>query len=137
MKTAEISPDGSSAQVKYGKSDLETLVGYILLVGMLLAMALILAGLTWHWAATGHLQLQSLVSGMNLFQFVWADIQQVTSGSWRPELLLKLGIAVLMLTPYVRVMISMFYFALAERNWKYTVFTGVVFSILTYSLFLR
>ncbi len=137
MKTAETSTDGSLAHAKTGKFAMETLVGYILLVGVLLAMALILVGLMWHWAATGHLQIQSLTSGMDLFQFVWADIQRASSDSWRPGLLLKLGIAVLMLTPYVRVMISMLYFAFAERNWKYTVFTGIVFSVLTYSLFLR
>lgn len=137
MKRAESSMDSRPAHVKTGKLEMETLVGYILLVGVLLAIALILVGLIWHWAVTGQLQLQSLISGMNLFQFVWSDIQQAGSGSWRPDLLVKLGIAVLMLTPYVRVMISMFFFALAERNWKYTVFTGVVFSVLTYSLFLR
>ena len=116
---------------------MEMLVGYILLVGVLLAMALMLAGLIWNLAATGHLQIQSLLSQMNFFQFVWTDMQRIGSGSWRPGLLLKLGIGVLMLTPYVRVTISMFYFAVAERNWKYTIFTGIVFSILTYSLFLR
>ncbi len=137
MKTAETSMDGSPTQLKTGKFDMETLVGYILLVGVLLATGLILAGLIWHWAATGQLQLQSVLSGMNLFQFVWTDIQQLGSGSWRPGLLVKLGIAVLLLTPYVRVMISMLYFALAEHNWKYTIFTGIVFSVLTYSLFLR
>ena len=32
---------------------------------------------------------------------------------------------------------AMLYFAVADRNWKYTLFTGFVFTILTYSLFLR
>lgn len=117
--------------------DMDTLVGYILLVGVLVSMALLLAGLVWHWAMTGNLQLQVAVAGMNLFQFVWADVSQAVSGAWRPGLLIKLGIAALMLTPYVRVLVSMFYFAMVERNWKYTVFTGIVFSVLTYSLFLR
>jgi hypothetical protein len=31
----------------------------------------------------------------------------------------------------------MVYFAVAERNIKYTVFTGFVLAVLTYSLFLR
>jgi hypothetical protein len=29
---------------------------------------------------------------------------------------------------------SMFYFALAKQNWKYTIFTDVVFVVVTYSL---
>jgi hypothetical protein len=37
----------------------------------------------------------------------------------------------------VRVLASMLYFLLAARNWKYTVFTAFVLTILTYSLFLR
>ena len=42
-----------------------------------------------------------------------------------------------MLTPYVRVAASMLYFGIAEHNWKYTLFTLFVFTVLTYSLFLR
>jgi uncharacterized membrane protein len=41
-----------------------------------------------------------------------------------------------MLTPYIRVLASLLYFAFVERNRKYTVFTGFVFAVLTYSLFL-
>ena len=43
----------------------------------------------------------------------------------------------LLLTPYVRVLASMLYFALVERNLKYSVFTAFVLLVLTYSLFLR
>jgi uncharacterized membrane protein len=48
-----------------------------------------------------------------------------------------MGIGVLMLTPFVRVLASVFYFAFVEHNWKYTLFTAFVLSVLTYSLFLR
>jgi uncharacterized membrane protein len=40
-----------------------------------------------------------------------------------------------MLTPYVRVLASMLYFVLVERNVKYGLFTGFVLAVLTYSLF--
>ena len=43
----------------------------------------------------------------------------------------------LLLTPLVRVLASLLFFALAERNWKYALFTGFVLAVLTYSLFLR
>lgn len=66
-----------------------------------------------------------------------ADIRQVAADAVRPRLLINLGIAALMLTPYVRVLASMLYFAFIERNGKYTLFTGFVFAVLTYSLFLR
>jgi uncharacterized membrane protein len=42
-----------------------------------------------------------------------------------------------MFTPYLRVAASAVYFALVERNLKYTLFTLFVFAVLTYSLFLR
>jgi uncharacterized membrane protein len=61
----------------------------------------------------------------------------MVSHELRPRVLINMGIAVLMLTPFVRVLASVFYFALVERNWKYTLFTGFVLCVLTYSLFLR
>jgi uncharacterized membrane protein len=59
------------------------------------------------------------------------------SGDIRSRLFINSGIVVLLLTPYVRVLASMLYFAAVEHNLKYTLFTGFVFSVLTYSLFLR
>jgi uncharacterized membrane protein len=117
--------------------DMEALVGFILLIGVLLSMALIAIGVVWHWLATGQIGLQYSMSGMNLFGFVLADMRQIFSGAFRPRLFVNLGIAVLMLTPYVRVFASMLFFAFVERNPKYTIFTAFVFSVLTYSLFLR
>ena len=138
MNQSAQSESREKAQPEAGDGlDIETLIGYILLGGVLLSLALLLIGLSWHWAMTGHLRLDFLIAKTNLFQFVRADIGQALSGDWRPGLLIKLGIAALLLTPYTRVLVSMFYFALVERNWKYTVFTGVVFSILTYSLLLQ
>jgi uncharacterized membrane protein len=53
-----------------------------------------------------------------------------------PHLLTNLGIATLVFTPYVRALASMFYFVFVERNRTYTLFTGFVLTVLTYSLFL-
>jgi uncharacterized membrane protein len=117
--------------------DIEILIGALLLEGVLLSIGLLLLGLVWQWATTGHLGIDYTIRGMNLFQFVLADIHQVASGSLSPGLLVNIGIAVLMLTPYMRVLVSMVYFAIIERNRKYTFFTAFVLSILTYSLFLR
>ncbi len=131
--TAKHQPTGAKA----AGFDMEVLVGYILLVGVLLSMVLITIGVAWRWLATGQLGLEYSISGMNLFEFVLADIQQMFSGAFRPRLFVNLGIATLMLTPFVRVLASMLYFAFVARNRKYTLFTAFVFSVLTYSLFLR
>ncbi|MCL4473332.1 MAG: DUF1634 domain-containing protein [Actinobacteria bacterium] len=135
-------PEGTAAahQPSGAKNDgfsMEVLVGYILLIGVLLSVALITIGVAWRWLATGQLGLEYSIAGMTLFRFVLADLQQIFSGAFRPRLFVNLGIATLMLTPYVRVFASMLYFAFVERNRKYTIFTGFVFTILTYSLFLR
>lgn len=116
---------------------METLIGFLLLGGVLLSLAFLLSGLTWQWVTTGCLGLDYTIAGMNVFQFVVADVRQLASASVRPRLLLNLGIGVLLLTPYARVLASMFYFAVVERNWKYTLFTGFVLCVLSYSLFLR
>lgn len=116
---------------------MDILVGYVLLAGVILSAVFLTGGVLWRWAATGSPQLQYSISGTNLFQFLISDIRQVTAGELRPRLLVNLGIAILLLTPYIRVSVSMLYFAFAERNVKYTFFTGFVLAVLTYSLFLR
>ncbi len=117
--------------------DMDVLVGYILLDGVLLSMALVVAGLFWHWLKYGRLVLDYQISGMNLFQLVGAEIRLAAFGQLRPRLLINLGIAVLMLTPFLRVVASVVYFLAVLKNWKYTLFTSFVLIVLTYSLFLR
>ncbi len=116
---------------------MEILIGYILLIGVLLSAVLLTLGFIWRWERSGNLHFQHTIAGMNFYEFVLASFRQVTSHELRPRVMVNMGIAVLMLTPFVRVLASMFYFALAEHNWKYTIFTGFVLGILTYSLFLR
>lgn len=117
--------------------DMEMLVGYILQFGVLLSMALIGIGVVWRFVNTGAPTFDYTLSGMNFFEFLVADLEQLLLGAFRPRLFLNLGLAVLMLTPFVRVLASMLYFAFAEHNLKYAVITLVVFAVLTYSLFLR
>jgi uncharacterized membrane protein len=117
--------------------DMEGLIGYILLSGVLLSVALIAAGLSWHLVVSGNMTITHRVSGLNLFRFLVATVRLGGMPSARPDLLVNLGIGVLMLTPYVRVLGSAFYFALVEHNRKYTGFTIFVLSVLTYILFIR
>jgi len=116
---------------------MDILVGYILLTGVLVSIVLIATGVVWHYVDTGHLGFDYSIAGMNLFQFVLNEIHQFTQFHLRPRLFVNLGIAALMLTPYIRVLASMLFFALAEQNYKYTTFTAIVLMVLTYGLFLR
>lgn len=117
--------------------DMDAVVGYILLVGVLISLLLVAAALAWRWVNTATLSFDYKIAGVNLFELLLNEIRLATRGALRPRLLLSLGIAVLMLTPYIRVLASMVYFMAWLKNWKYSVFTAVVLVLLTYSLFLR
>jgi uncharacterized membrane protein len=129
-------PTAASAQ-EWRQLEMDALVGYILLGGVLLSMALIVAGLFWKYLQTGGLRLGYELAGMNLFQFVVSEVHLAAIGQIRPRLLINMGIVVLMLTPFFRVLASVVYFLVVLKNWKYTVFTLFVLLVLTGSLFLR
>jgi uncharacterized membrane protein len=117
--------------------DMDLLVGYILLIGVLLSLALVVAALIWKWKLTGNVEFDYKLSGMNFFQLTVNELGLAAHDVVRPRLLLSLGILMLMLTPFIRVLVSMLYFMIGLKNWKYTLFTAFVLATLTYSLFLR
>jgi len=117
--------------------DMDAIVGYILLIGVLISLVLVVAALIWRWIDTGTLAFGYKLTGANLFQLVVDEVRLVMHGMLRPRLLLSMGIAMLMLTPFIRVLVSMVYFMAALKNWKYSLFTAIVLLTLTYSLFLR
>jgi uncharacterized membrane protein len=123
--------------MKRSAVDVDALVGSLLLAGTLTSIALIAAGIVWRRVVSGQLGFDYQIAGMTIFDFVLLDVRQLFAGELRPRLLANLGIAILMLTPYARVLASTAYFALVERNLKYTAFSGFVLVVLTYSLFLR
>ena len=117
---------------------MEGVIGYLLLAGVVASGVMLGAGMLWDKLATGHVQLSYLISGMNFFQFLFSDVHALLSGSHvGPHLLVNFGIALLLLTPYIRVLASVAFFALVERNAKYALFTLFVAIVLTFSLFLR
>jgi uncharacterized membrane protein len=118
-------------------ADMDGLVGYVLLVGVLASLALLAAGLVWRWSSTGTARFDYDLAGTTVFRLLATDVRQVAAGAWRPRLLVNLGLAALLLTPYTRVVASMLYFALVDRDRKYVAFTAFVLVILTYSLFLQ
>jgi uncharacterized membrane protein len=97
-------------------------------------MALIAVGLCWHAVRSGGCQLDDRLQGMDLFDFLLTEIHIAARGQGRPRPLVDAGIAVPMLTPYLRVLASMLYFMFGQR---YSVFTAIVLGVLTFSLFAR
>jgi uncharacterized membrane protein len=136
MSSSKPSAGFETAREK-GRFEMDALVGGILQNGVLLSLGLIIIGLAWRWYITGSPVVDYRIAGMNLFEFVTEEVRLAVTGPIRPHLLINLGIAVLMLTPFVRVAASAVYFMGVLRNWKYTFFTAVVLIVLTYSLFLR
>lgn len=131
--SAERDPNAASMQQR----KMDTVLGYVLLGGVVLSMVLIVAGLVWRFLRLGRFSLDHSLSGMNLFEFLAEEIRAAASGQLSPGTLVDGGIVILMLTPYVRVLASVFYFMVGLKNWKYTVFTGIVLGVLTFSLFIR
>ncbi|HLK13083.1 MAG TPA: DUF1634 domain-containing protein [Candidatus Binatia bacterium] len=123
--------------MKEGAGGLEEAVGWILLGGVLLSCALLAAGLVWQHMVVPGTPLADPLAGTTAFRLAVADLRQLATGTLGPRLLVNLGLAVLLATPYLRVVASMLYFAFAAHDTKYALFTAFVLVTLTYSLFLR
>ncbi len=121
------------------KSKLENSISYLLISGVLLSLTLLIAGMVLLWHKQGGVAVSHdssvYVHGHDFFSFIY---QEVTGGGLKglPLQLITLGVIVLLLTPYVRVILSVVYFA-RERNLKYVFITIIVLIILTISLTLH
>jgi uncharacterized membrane protein len=120
------------------ESKLEPVISWVLLAGLAVSMVLELAGMVLYWRAHGGLAVSqdpsAFIRGRNFFKFVAA---QLSGGSGdAPSLLMIAGIVVLLLTPYLRVILSAAYFAW-ERNLKYVLITLAVLAALTVSMLLH
>lgn len=114
--------------------DMEHLVSAILRNGMLVSMGLVLAGLLVRWLTRGVEAPPPILQAESLPTLVWRDVARAReSGTW-PSLLMHLGVAALLLTPYLRVAASFVYFVRVERSWKHALFAGIVLALLTITL---
>ena len=66
--------------------DMESLVGYILLTGVLLSAALLAVGFVWRWLRVGNLRFEHSIVGMNFFEFISSTLRQMASRAFRPRL---------------------------------------------------
>ncbi len=73
------------------------------------------------------------LKSIDFFTYTAKLIQGFTTGSWTAMQILGLGIVLLMVTPYLRVVASVIYFGFG-KNPKYLVITMFVLIILTASL---
>jgi len=114
---------------------MERLVRRILLGGVSLSVACVGAGVLWQWSATGQARFDYALAHPPIAGMAIHELTALVRDGLTPGRLVSLGILALLLTPYLRVLLSLIYFVCVERNYKYGVITGFVGAVLTYSLF--
>jgi uncharacterized membrane protein len=133
-------PDGKEPLTR-----MELMISYALRAGVLLSAAVILAGIlkfaltqdTGYARVLPH-HLQDILtfhqqSGPGFFP---TSLQAIITGAaaGKPYAIIGLGMLLLILTPIVRVALSVFFF-LAQRDWLYVGITLFVLAVLAFSLF--
>ena len=121
---------------KTGASKFEPAISYLLIVGVMTSLVLVGIGILLFYLDFGHLGISEkramFLREQNFFVFLW----DLSGGGNVPERgiwLMTLGIAILILTPYARVIMSVLYF-IAMKDIQYTLITLFVFVLLTVSL---
>ena len=103
-----------------GDTKLEGAISYVLIIGVVTSLLIEIAGVILFYRTYGNLAIshdsRMFLQGENFFIFL-ARLFSGSPVSW-PIRVITLGIAILILTPYVRAMLSVIYFA-ARGNGKY------------------
>ena len=122
-----------------GESKLETAISYLLIIGVVFSLILEAIGLILFYYSFANLNILEnevvFIRGNDFFSFV-VTIFQGENMQNNAILFMTLGLVTLILTPYVRVITSVIYFAW-EKNRKYLLVTLFVLVILTVSLALH
>jgi uncharacterized membrane protein len=122
-----------------GESKLETIVSYLLIIGVVTSVLLEATGIILFYRSYGNVQVSQaqsvFINGENFFVFVYRQIQNLFV-SQNAVLFMTLGIIILILTPYIRAITSVIYFGW-EKNRNYVLITLFVLIVLTISLALH
>ena len=118
-----------------GTFDREPFIGSILRAGLILSALCIGLAVVWQSATSTLRHFGGPIQGTNVADLLRDSLTHIRSLHEWAAVLLDIGIASLLLTPYARVLASWWYFAAIERNRRYAFFTGIVSLVLTYMLF--
>lgn len=120
-------------------SKFERAISYLLIIGVMLSLILEVIGIIVFYHVYGNLDVSEsgrmFIHAKDFFNFIY----RLFEGEYAQDkaiLIMVLGISILILTPYLRVIMSVFYFAW-ERNIKYMGITLFVLIILTISLIIH
>ena len=114
--------------------DVEPLLSSILVNGTTLSMILIGTSIVAQWLRKTGVHFGPNLHARSIPALIMMDIHDGDLAAHWPKILIHLAVVVLMLTPYLRVLASTFYFAFIERSWRHTVFSGFVLIITTIAL---
>ncbi len=121
------------------ESKFERIIGYILISGVVISLFLEVIGIILYYRSYGQFKILEdkavFIHGKNFFYFL-VELIQGEHIRQKALWLMTLGIAILMLTPYVRVILSVIHFS-REKNVKYVLITFFVLALLTISLAIR
>lgn len=119
-----------------GETILETIISYILIIGVATSFVALTIGLIIFRHTEGSWAIiqnpSTFIRGENFFSFLIHGISDSGSMSVSTRIM-SLGVALLILTPYVRAILSVVYFGV-EEDIKYFFITIFVLAILTWSL---
>ena len=123
-----------------GESRLETIISYLLIVGVVLSIAIEIAGIAIFYSSRSNLDIllderAVFIQGRNFFTFLYRVFAREHTQD-TGILLMTLGVATLILTPFIRVIASALYFAW-RKDAKYVLITAFVLIALTVSLALH
>lgn len=125
-----------ASEIEGAGSKFELMISCLLMVGVVVSLILVASGMVVFYLHSGYMGISHtstmFLREQNFFYFL-LDLFRGRGGQDVGLWLMTLGIAVLILTPYARVILSFVYFLL-ERDWKYTLFTFFVLVLLTISL---
>ncbi len=116
---------------------LETAISLVLIGGVILSLILESYGLFLYHHLSGKTAIlytpQWRMDGTNFFTYIAHLFRNLASGGGSPVDWMALGIVTLMLTPYIRVVAAVGFYAV-KKDWKYLFITLFVLTVLTGSL---
>jgi uncharacterized membrane protein len=128
-----------TSELGSGETKLETIISYLLIVGVVVSVVMEAIGITLYYGTYGNVQVSQnpavFISGKNFFAFIVYQTQHLL-GSQNALLFMTLGLIILILTPYLRAITSVIYFAW-EKHYKYVLIALFVLIVLTVSLALH